>query len=151
MIVSELKKGSISFRVGKGSVAIVVACYKMPHKVIGNFSFAEIDSGSAASDISALLACYKNGQAKWDKFFAEKLKYERRQRAEKDREMTLEQIKVVMADVAWSLDRHRKEHKAGSKHAKETASSIWKSWQIIRNVIASSWGVTEAAAKNSNP
>ncbi|MDG9889961.1 MULTISPECIES: hypothetical protein [Pseudomonas] len=141
----QLEKGSLSFRIGKKSVAVVLSCYNKPHKVIR--SVAIDDVGSEFEQISRALCCYRNGPEKWEKFVRHKLPLALRRRAENDRVMSYEQIKSVMADVAFSLEKHRAIDVSGADGGKELAADIWESWQGIRAVISNGWRVTESQTK----
>ncbi|WP_155403397.1 MULTISPECIES: hypothetical protein [Pseudomonas] len=138
------KKGSISFRVGRKSVAVILSCYNKPHKVIRNVAMVDIDS--ELENVSRELCCYRNGPAKWENFVKNKLPRALNRRAEKDRKMSYEQIKSAMADIAWSLERHKIKDVYGESGGKDVADEIWKAWQGIRSVISVAWRVTETQA-----
>lgn len=141
----QLDKGSLSFRIGKKSVAVVLSCYNKPHKVIKNVALDEVES--KFEEVSRALCCYRNGPEKWENFVRRKLPVALRVRAERDRVLSYEQIKSVMADVAFSLEKHRARDVNGAGGGKELAKAIWQSWQGIRTVISNSWRVTESETK----
>lgn len=139
-----LEKGSLSFRIGKKSVAVVLSCYNKPHKVIRSVAIEDIES--EFEQISRALCCYRNGPEKWGKFVRSKLPVALRRRAENDRMISYEQIKSVMADIDFSMEKHKARDVSGADGGKETAKEIWKSWQGIRAVMRS-WGVSESMVK----
>lgn len=141
----QFEKGSLSFRIGVKSVAVVLSCYHKPHKVIRNIAIDDVES--KFEEISQALCCYRNGPEKWENFVRRKLPVALRRRAESDRMMSYEQIKSVMADVAFSLEKHRARDVSGAGGGKKLAEEIWESWQGIRAVISNSWRVTESQAK----
>lgn len=140
----QLEKGSLSFRIGKKSVAVVLSCYNKPHKVIKSVAIGDV--GSEFEQISRALCCYRNGPEKWEKFVRHKLPLALRRRAEDDRVMSYEQIKSVMNDVDFSMQKHKAGDVSGAGGGKETAEVIWESWQGIRAVMRS-WGVLESMVK----
>ncbi|MCY1191555.1 hypothetical protein D9M71_455450 [compost metagenome] len=140
----QLEKGSLSFRIGKKSVAIVLSCYHKPHKVIRSIAMDNIDA--EFNEVSRALCCYRNGPEKWEIFVRRKLPVALRRRAENGRMMSYEQIKSVMADVNFSMEKHKARDVNGAGGGKETAEAIWDSWQGIRAVIRS-WGVSESMVK----
>lgn len=139
------EKGSLSFRIGKKSVAVVLSCYNKPHKVIVSVAIDGVES--EFEEISRALLCYRNGPEKWEQFVRRKLPVALRRRADNDRMMSYKQIKSVMADVAFSLEKHRARDLSGAGGGKELAEAIWESWQGIRAVISNGWRVTESQSK----
>lgn len=141
----QIKKGSLSFRIGKKSVAIVLSCYNKPHKVIKSIAIDNVEVDF--EKVSRELCCYRNGPEKWENFVRRKLPFALRRRADNDRVMSYEQIKSVMTDVAFSLEKHKARDVSGTGGGKELAEAIWESWQGIRAVISNGWRVTESQTK----
>ncbi|MCE0882889.1 hypothetical protein [Pseudomonas putida] len=140
----QLEKGSLSFRIGKKSVAVVLSCYNKPHKVIRSVAIDDVES--EFEQVSRALCCYRNGPEKWKNFIRYKLPFALRRRAENDRVMSYEQIKSVMADIDFSMEKHKARDLSGDSGGIETAKAIWRSWQGIRAVMRS-WGVSESMVK----
>lgn len=147
MVAKILEKGSISLRVRKTVVSIVLIRYCKPNKVIKSVSLERIEDESV--EVLELLATYRRGPEKWHEFVTTKLPAIRRKRETAARELSYEQISKIMSDVAWSLKRHRERDRRGSQGGRHLAISIWQAWQDIRPTINSPtyWGVTEDMAK----
>lgn len=147
MSVKLFEKGSISFRVGKNVVSIVLLRYLEVPKVIRSVRLDRIEEQS--EEILELLADYRRGQEKWHELLNSKLPIIRRKREAAARELSYEQISRSMDDIVWSLKRHCAHDRHGTRGGQQLAVSIWKSWQEIRPIIASAsyWSVSEEMAK----
>ncbi|MGS0737593.1 hypothetical protein ACVBEG_13755 [Pseudomonas sp. GG8] len=142
-----LEKGSISFRVRKTVVAIILVRYCKPNKVIKSVLLDQIDEESAV--VLDMLSSYRRGQEKWHEFVASKLPGIRRKREESARKMSYEEISKALIDIVWSLKKHREQDRTGRQGGREVAIGIWQAWQDIRPIISSTtyWGVKEDEAK----
>jgi len=138
------EKGSISFRVGKKTVAVVLARYKHPQKVIQSFALKDLEE--VKYEIFVSLSKYRNGQDKWDKFLRTKLPLALAGRAQKARLLKYSAIEKVLDDIVWSMERHKAEDPSGSRGGKDLAVIVWKAWQSIRPIISKQWGLSEKAA-----
>jgi hypothetical protein len=148
MTSSELfEKGSITLRVRKTVVAIVLSKYHKPNKVLRSVPLDQIEQESAA--VLQLLGSYRRGHEKWNVFISSTLPKIRRKREEEARLLSYEEISRSLSDVAWSLKKHRERDRNGHHGGRELAVSIWLAWQDIRPTISTStyWGVSEEMAK----
>ena len=144
------EKGSLSFRVGKKSVSIILSRYNSPHQVLKCIALKDI--GFPDEEILSMLARYRNGQAKWRKFLDNILPVTLRRRSDEQRMLSYPEIKNILGDVVWSLERHKIEDGSGARGGKDLSVAIWLAWQSIRPIISSKtyWHVSETAAVKSS-
>jgi len=139
------EKGSLSFRVGKKSVAIILSQYKKPHKVLRSVPLSDVHTPSV--EVLEALSRYRNGQSKWSNFIARKLPEILKARSEYERLISYEDISAILDDLVFSFEHQVSQDKAGNKDREKVGVAAWIAWQSIRSVVSNSWGITEAYAK----
>ncbi|MEE1916508.1 hypothetical protein V0R52_08895 [Pseudomonas asiatica] len=141
----EFEKGSLSFRIGRKSVAVVLSQYHKPHKVLWSVALEDVHTPSA--ELFEILSRYRNGESKWKKFIEKKLPGFLEDRKRYERIVPYEEIVTVLDDLAWSFENQVLQDKTGSEDRESVGVAAWIAWQTIRNVVSNSWGITESYAK----
>ena len=141
------EKGSISFCVRKTVVAIVLAKYMLPNKVIMSVPIECIDEQE--QDVLDLLSKYRRGNEKWKIFISRKLPLILKRRSDEAKLLSYSEIDAVLGQIVFSLSKHRGRDAHGKAGGIELAVKIWNHWQEIRSTISTDkyWGVTEKQAK----
>jgi hypothetical protein len=144
--IVDVEKGSVSFRLRKTVVAIVVARYKMSDKVLMSVPVTELES--RRPEILSVLERYRNGPAKWQDFISIKLPSALEKRDFDRRLLGYVEMKKVLAEFVWSLKQHTRTDRKGLRGGRELGIEIWRAWQEIRPIISTVpyWGISEKEA-----
>jgi hypothetical protein len=144
--IVDIEKGSVSFRLRKTVVAIVVARYKMSDTVLMSVPLIELES--RRPEILSMLERYRNGPTKWQDFMSKKLPSALQKREFEKRLLGYVEMKKVLAEFVWSLQQHARTDKKGFRGGKELGIEIWGAWQEIRPIISTVpyWGISEKEA-----
>jgi hypothetical protein len=144
--IVDIEKGSVSFRLRKTVVAIVVARYKLSDKLLMSVPLTELES--RGPEILNVVGRYRNGLTKWQDFSSRKLPSALRSRAYEQRLLDYAEMKKILEEFVWSLQQHIRTDKKGNSGGRELGIAIWGAWQEIRPIISTVpyWGISEKEA-----
>ncbi|ROM89387.1 hypothetical protein [Pseudomonas brassicacearum] len=111
--IVDVEKGSVSFRLRKTVVAIVLARYKQSDKVLMSVPLIELES--RRPEILSVLERYRNGPTKWQDFMSKKLPSALQKREFDRRLLGYVEMKKVLAEFVWSLQQHTRTDKKGAR------------------------------------